>query len=631
MTAAATLIEDGRSYAREMLDAANEAMTNAIDAASEIRLGSIIPGTAGLPEEPDFGLKLDAPKLPYVDFSPPDQLTDTPKYQDVDTIDPADGKPVGFDKPAPDSTPPDKPGPLGMALRSAPPLDLSFSIPDAPELNYGERPVLGTYSSPDKPNTSIAPFGGVVPVFDTPTPTKLDDSLAAWYHTAAPEFITMVNGYVDAELTKLNPQFHSQMARIETQLTKYLDGGTGLKPEIEEAIYNRARARNEVEAKKIQDSIFADTAARGFTLPGGAMVSAMARARQDAANNANKTSNEIAIAQAEMEQKNLQFAVTTSTNLRTAMVSASLAYMQNLGVLNGQALDYAKSILAAITATFDMAVRAYTAKVENLRAQVTAYDAYLKGVMFDLERYKAELAGEQTKAQIDQAKVQVYSTIIQAQEAMVSAYKVQVEAEVSRMSVQKLKIEVFQAEVASYAAAVQAKTAEWQGYSAAWSGEVSKMAGFKAEVDAYTAKVNGYSAGINAKAAAAQAQAATNEARAKQWAAELSAYAAAVDAAGKVSTTRLENNRQEIVAFQAEAAAKTAELNSYIEYYKATGQIGMEQAKLDTSTIIAVAEHTQKQQALIAQLHTSNATVHANLAGAAMAGMNALAAETSTT
>lgn len=631
MTQASALISAAQGYAATMLAAANSALGDAVSAASEIRLGSIIPGNVTLPESPPFGLGLTAPRLPPVGFDPPNAPSDTPQFQDIDAINPAEGKPADFIKTAPVPMPPMPPSALEEFRSSMSSLDLNVSFPDAPSIGFGVAPTLSMFVAPDRPNTTVQPFGGATPLFDAEVPTGLDTKMLAWYHTAAPEFITMINGYVDAELLKINPQYHAQMARIEAQLTKYLDGGTGLDPAVEEAIYNRGRARNDLEARKVQDGVFADTAARGFTLPSGAMASALARARQDAANNANKTSNEIIVMQAEMEQKNLQFAVTTSTGLRTTMLNATLSYMQNLTTINGQALEYAKSILSAIVATFESAVKAYSARVEGLRAEVTAYDAYLKGVMADLERYKAELAGEQTKAQIDLAKVQVYTAVIQGQQALVQAYKVQVEAEISKASLQKLKIEVFQAQVQAYSAQVQGKNAEWQGYTAAWSGENSKQAGFKAEVDAYTAKVQGYAAGISAKSAAAQAQAMTNKARAEQWVAELSGFSAAVEAASKVSTTELENNRQEIVAFQAEASAKVAELNSYIEYYKATGQIGMEQAKLDTSTLIAVAEHTQKQQALIAQLHTANATVHANLAGAAMAGMNALAVESATT
>jgi hypothetical protein len=630
MTQAATLIADAKGYAATMLDAADTAMHDAVSAANSITFGWVTPGSAHLPQPPSFGLGLTAPHMSDVPFQPPNPPGAGPTFQDVASIDPSQGLPAPFSETAPNTNEPNRPSPIAEFTNMLPTLDLNVDFGYMQEIVAHPEPVMHNYTEVDRPNTSIQPFAGTVPVFDSAVPTDLDTKMSVWYHTAAPEFVTMVNGYVDAELDKLNPEFHSQMGKIEAQISKYLAGGTGLNAAVEDAIYARARGKNNAEALRVRDQSLADAATRGFTMPTGALLSATQQARQGGADNNARAASEIVVMQAEMEQKNLQFAVTTSAGLRSTMINASLAYMQNLGVINGQALDYAKSLLGSVIEMFDIQAKAYSVRVEALRAEVTAYDAYLRGIMANVELYKAELAAEQTKAQIDATKVQAYTAIIQSELAKVAVYKARVDAELGKASLQKLKVEVFQAQVQAYGAQVQAKTAEWQGYSAAWSGEVSKIAGFKAKVDAYTAKMQGYSAGISGKSAGAQAQAMTNEARAKQYAAELAGYSAGVDAAGKVSTTKLENNRQVIVAFQAEASAKIAELNSYIEYYRAVGQIGMEQAKLDTQTLISSTEHVQKQQGLIAQLHTANATVHANLAGAAMAGMNALAIESAT-
>lgn len=630
MTQASALITDAKGYAADMVSAANEAMGDAIDSVRTITYSWIGSGTLDLPQPPEFGLGLSAPQLPPVPFEPPSPPGAGPTFQDVTPIDPSAGLPAPFTKASPVPTSPNKPSVIDKFSEVLEPLVLDVDFGNSPTLGTHLPPSIHNYAVVDRPNASIQPFAGATPVLDAAAPTNLDTKMAGWYHEAAPEFITMINGYVDAEMTKINPEFHSQMAKIEAQLSKYLAGGTGLNPAVEDAIYSRARSKNNAEALRVRDQSMNDAATRGFTLPPGALMSAMRQSRQAGADNNAKAAAEIVVMQAEMEQKNLQFAVTTSAGLRATVLNASLAYMQNLGVINGQALDYAKSLLGSVVEMFNIQVKAYNARVEALRAEVIAYDAYLKGVLASVELYKAEVAAEQSKAQVDAVRVQAYTALIQSDQAKVAVYKARVDAELGRASLQKLKVEVFQAKIQAYGAQVQAKTAEWQGYSAAWSGEVSKIAAFKAEVDAYTAKMQGYSAGITGKSAGAQAQAMTNEARAKQYAAELAGYSAGVDAAGKVSTTQLENNRQEIIAFQAEAAAKAANLNSQVEYYKATGMMAVEQAKLETQMLISSTENAQRQQALLAQLHTANATVHANLAGAAMAGMNALAVESAT-
>ncbi len=627
MTQATELISDAKGYAGTMLTAAQEALGAAVAAADSISFQAVIPGDVGLPAAPPFGLSLTAPTLSPVEYSPPAAIGSGPTFQDIDTIDASQEKPAPFKTPAPTQVPPTVPSAVSEFRETLAALDLNVTFgPDPKEFN-DEPPTLEEYLTPDQPVVTTPEFTAPTPYMSMPLPTDLAGQMQGWYHTAAPEFISMVRGHVDDELGRMNPEFHTQMARIEAQLTKYLDGGTGLNPAVEDAIYARARGKGDAEARRVRDQALVDAATRGFTMPTGALLSATQQARQAGADANARAASEIVVMQAEMEQKNLQFAVTTSTGLRTSMVNAMLSYMQNLGTLNGQALEYAKGILGAVVETYNAAAKVYAIQVDVLKTKVSVYEAQIKAMLADVSRYQAEIAGETSKAQSNQARVQAFTALVQANQSQVQAYKTKVEAEIAKASLQKLKVEVFQAQVQAFEAQVRAKASEWQGYTAAWGGEVAKVAAFKAEADAYTAQVQGYSAGVAAKSAAAQAQAMTNEARAKQYAAELAGYSAGVEAAGKVATTELENNRQEIVAFQAEATAKTAELNSYIEYYRAAGQIGVEQAKLDVHTLLANAEYTQKHMALLAQLHTANATVHANLAGSAMAGMNALAVE----
>ena len=64
-----------------------------------------------------------------------------------------------------------------------------------------------------------------------------------------------------ATWAKEGAALQSQMAAIEAQLTRYLNGGTGLDPLVEEAIYNRGRARNDFEAKRVQDAALREAAA----------------------------------------------------------------------------------------------------------------------------------------------------------------------------------------------------------------------------------------------------------------------------------------------------------------------------------------------------------------------------------
>lgn len=537
-----------------------------------------------------------------------------------------DSVPVFTDVPLPTNEP-TKPSTLREFTERAPVINTSVELPSAPDLIPVYAPDIVSRTEPDAPQVMLPSFSATMPENNVAAPAELAGSFSAAYREAAPSTITMINGYVDAQLTKMNPRYHEQMGAIESQLDKYLKGGTGLSTKVEDAIYNRARERNEVEAARARNAAWSEAALRGFTLPTGALVSSVARARQEGANNNAKSATDIAVAQAEMEQKNLQFAVTTSTGLRTSVINAMLSYMQNATALNGQALDYAKTVLSSIIEMYNTSVKMYSAKLDAYKAEAAVYETRLKSAMAGVELYRVEVAALQAMTQVDHAKVEVYQARIAARGAEINVYKTQVEAVVAAASLEKLKLEMFQSTVQAYGAEVQAKTAEWNGYSAAWQGEVAKSNDFRAKAEAFRAKVDGYKANIEGQAKVAEGIAMNNKSIAESYTAAVNAYATEVRAKGEKAKVEVQNESQKVHAFQVKAQAELANAQAGVEYYRATSSVALEKARIIMQGQVEESNSVKAFGQTMAQLGTANATIHANLASAAMSGINTLAGE----
>lgn len=628
MTAAATLIAEGRAYAATQVSNADAALDAAINAVQQIGYYNVNYAALPLPAAPGTSLGLTAPALTGVTLDLPPAPTTTLVFQDIPGIDA--GVAPTFTATAPTFDMPNKPSQLAEFAASLPTVDLTADFPDAPSLITPDAPTFTEHDVPVRPNTVMPSFDGVRPADIGNAPINLAAEMDSAYRTAAPQFITMATGYVDAELLKINPQYHSQLAAIEAQLTKYLAGGTGLSPAVEDAIYTRARVKNDAESRRVRDGAFADAAGRGFTLPTGALMSITQQARQAGADNNAAGAREIVVMQAEMEQKNLQFAVSTSASLRTAAINAALSYLNSVVALNGQAAAYAQSMVNALVETYNATVRAYSARLEGYKADAQIYQTLIQAALAGIEVYKAEIAALQALTQVDLAKVNVYRARIDVLTAMTGMYKTQVDAAVSKASLERLKIDVFQAQVQAYGAQVSAKNAEWQGYTAQLSGNEAQARIFGSQAQAYGSQVAGYKAGIEAKSIAVQAAATTNDARAKLYTATMDGYRTIVQAKGEVARTQLENQRQQVIAFQAETAYAVANFQTKMEYYKATSDIAIKNGQLSVEAMLKSAELAQNYGKTIATLHQATATVHANLAGSAMAGMNSLAAETAT-
>lgn len=625
---AETLIADARGYAGNLVSSAAQAMGSAISAVQQV--GFLVPNMGSVqltfppPAEP---LAIIPPLGLPVDLRLPQQPAGILSFQDIPLV--AAGTVPALSVAPPTLKLPTEPSQLPGFLEHAPEINTNIAFPNPPTALMAplfEAPVLPIRAEPEKPQTLLPSFEVHAPTGMPDAPTALADNFDAAYRNAAPSTITMLNGYVDTLMAKYNPRYAEQMDKIENQLSAYLAGGTGLNPAVETAIYERARSKSDAEARRVRDTALKDAVARGFTLPSGALVSALQQARQAASDNNATAAREIVVMQAEMEQKNLQFAVTTSAELRKTVLNAALSYHQNLISINGQALDYAKSILGAIIEVYNTAVKAYGVRLDTYRAEASVHEVRLKAAMAGIELYQAEIQALTALTSVDRAKVDVYRARIEVLTSLSNVYRSQVEAVVGRTNLEKLKLEVFQAKVQTYATQVQGKNAEWQGYTAAIEGQAAVAKIYSVQVEAYGAQINGYKAGIEATSAAVQAAATTNKARADQYAATYQGYTAVVQAEGMVAQTKLENQRQGIIAFQAQSQAAVANAQLKLAYYQASTSVAIKAAEMRMTTQIQEGENRRAYGKSIADLGTANAQIFAGSANAAMSGMNSFAA-----
>ena len=623
------LIGDARGYTNGLVNSAQTAMTAAINSAQAV--GYSVPNyqAASLPSAPPSSITADVPVIDTITLDLPNEPSGSVVFQDIGSFDP--GTAPTFSGSAPTIVMPNTPTGVADFAQSAPNVNTSLVFPEPPAALLNplvEAPVLTDHDAPVKPNTVVPVFSAVAPA---DLPAAPDDHQATFenaYASAAPSTIAMMEGYVDSMLTKRNPRFNEQMEAIEQQLKKYMQGGTGLSASVETAIYQRSAGKNDAEARRVRDQAIGDMAKRGFTLPSGALASAIQQARQAGADNNARSATEIAINQAELEQKNLQFAMTMSTGLRTTLLNMTLTYHQNLIGFNGQALEYAKTVLTAVIEVYNTAVKGFTAKLEAYKAEAVVFETKLKSAMAGIELYRIEIQALESMVNVDKAKVEIYRARIESLTSLSNVYRAQIEAVQGRVSMEKLKLEVFQAQVQTYATQVQAKSAEWQGYTAAIEGQTAKARIFATQVEAFGAQVGAYKAVVEAKAEGVRAIAASNQAKATQYNALMSGYQTVVQARGEKARTQIQAQSQRILAYQAKVSADVANAQVQQGYYKAMSDVAIQNAGNNLKAQLGEIESRRAFGQTLAQLGTANAQIYGNLAGSAMAGMNTLAAET---
>jgi hypothetical protein len=440
--------------------------------------------------------------------------------------------------------------------------------------------------------------------------------------------LSALEGQVTAWLTRTNPRYYSQLSSLQDRLDTYLGGGTALTPAVQDAIYERAKDKNYAEARRKRDAAYSDLAKRGHTLPAGSLFSALQQARQDAADNNSRANIEIGVTIAEMEQKNLQFAVTQTQSLTATTLSAMIGYHQNLITINGQALDAAKSVLSALIETYNAVVRGFEAQLDAYKAEAQVYDAKLRAAMAGMELYRLEIAALEAMTNADRAKVEIYKGRIEALGILAGVYRTEIEAVVSKAGLEKLKIELYGMQVQAYSAKVQGKNGEYQGYVAAVGGEEAKIRVFTEQAKVNAVQVGAWRTKIEGKMEQIKAISLNNQTIAEQYKAGVGAYEIKVRANAQVQSTKIDYGRELVQEYGIASNAAVAKAQVYSDLYRTKTQVATERGRLENTNLIETARIQLTKAQAISQATTAMAGILGQLAASAMSGMNTLVAET---
>jgi hypothetical protein len=113
-------------------------------------------------------------------------------------------------------------------------------------------------------------------------------------------------------------------------LNSITNGGTGINPAIEAQLYARGRERIITEGQRVENQIATDFAARGFSLPPGAMAAQLQELRAAQLAQAGEYARDITIKQFEEELQNVRFAVELAVNSRQFAMQAAADYIRAL-------------------------------------------------------------------------------------------------------------------------------------------------------------------------------------------------------------------------------------------------------------------------------------------------------------
>lgn len=343
--------------------------------------------------------------------------------------------------------------------------DLSAIITNAPVTSVTAPAVDTSYT--------LATSGQSVPVFDK-NDLKAYPALPTYPDpTVLPLPAVTTNFPALSEPTDVSPTLSYSETLASTavytpllaRMLDYLQAGyTGIDPVAEQALYDRAKTRQQAERVAEWNRINDLNAAMQFALPSGVLTSALTdfsigATRQDA-----EINNQIIITKSELEQKNNQFI------MQQAIVLEQLI-RQTASEQSARALDAAKAQVSAVLQDFSERVKRYMSVWEGRKTEVMAQVEALRGV---IEANKG--AVETFKAQYDAMKTRAEAITAQ-NDGIVKAFVGQVqgfgEAERAVLSRNESAVKLIEAKVAAAELEVRAAVANAQSLISGYQAEGS--------------------------------------------------------------------------------------------------------------------------------------------------------------
>ena len=558
------------------IDSAQSLVDTLRNVAEETALQTISVNEITAPATPDF-LTTPTPTLDSISLTLPEFPQAFSENLDVGNL-----LPEPFDQSPPQLVFPTAPVPGFGDVPDAP----GISLPDGdPQLN------LDLPAPPQLLNLNVSSFDGIqLPEIDSDVPE---------FTVVAPSIREYVPGagYTSALLGALEAELQDRI----------VNGGTGLHPDVENAIWDRARER---EYKQANDALLdlERMEEMGYHMPPGVYMDGRVKIQTELGKNIAGQSREVMIEQARLEQSNIQQALTVAQTVEAKNLDINNAMEQ-------RSFESARFATEAGVSIYNGKVRAFGAMVEAFRAKIAIYDAQVRAELGRVEAFKAEIDAEQTKAQINQARVDQFKVMTDAALSRVEVFKAEIDGIRTKAEIERLKIEIFGEQVRAHGNEVNAFTAQVEGFRAAVGAEASKQEAFQSAVAAYSAQVDASAKNIDARVSEF-----TTKLRAKEL--EYQGFTAQSQAESDRVRSLAAKNDAVARMFQAEAGAQSSFNDVLAKQWESQTQLAINAANISLEEAKANAELFTTQRSLISDSAKVGATVMSQMAAAAISANN---------
>ena len=445
----------------------------------------------------------------------------------------------------------------------------AITVPDAPAFDMPDDPDLYQLNLPVVPDIVIPEFLATRPVRDFGAPGQTFAYAPAAYD-------------------------RSHIDTIRARLADIFQDGLGLPPHIEDAIFDRARGREDMLAQKSVQEAEAMMAARGIRSAGGLLQRKVDQIRAEASRNASGVGRDIAIRQSEMAVEGIRFALTQSIGFETSLLQS---HVQE----NELSLRAAEATQRVSVELFNARVALYNAEWEGFRSEAQAFEARIRAIQSEVEIYRAQVEAQKTLGDVNESLVRAFAERLRARNTLVEIYRAQVEAARVRGELNTQKLEQQRLTLEAFGQDVEAWGKEWDAH--------------RINVDAELGNIRAYSEMANVW-----------RARVDVWQNRNNAYFEQGRFRIQRQEQQLSRFRSELDAARTESQLRLGEMDGLLRAYSTDAQLYGVEGQI-SATESAAADRTVEQRIAAARLRIETAQNNLRLnADYAIKGIDALIA-----
>ena len=474
--------------------------------------------------------------------------------------------------------------------------------PEAPDLEAPEMGTLSQIQIPDPPALNLPTLDLQRPVEDflALEPKTLQD----YYDFNTPTGSLWASDNLDIVQAKLRNDL--------------LTGGTGIEPEVQAAIYNKAAERDLLAANDALRLAAEQYGKLGFPSVAGRLQAQQGEILSKYAVTRAETSRVVMATTAELAQKNIQFAVTGLTQIEQLQIQFAIAFADRM-------LSVAKGSVDAAISWFNASIARFNARLDAYKTEAATFESLLRAEAQKLDIYKGQLEGAKLQGDLNLQEVETYKARMAALQIGAELYKAKIDGYNVLISAERSKIDVYKARAEVFQALVQGESARLNAYEAQIRGEIAKVQAYQGQVDAEKARLQIYTAQADVALKTADTQVAIARIYNEQYSGQIAAFKAQTDAIISNNSNVIQSYKAQLDAYTANTHVQIANSQAFsdyyrsqIELYKTNGTLALEGARLSATHM------TQNAQVRATALGGAM-SAYASMASGAMSAVNGIA------